>query len=299
MSLSLLHRLHDAVELSYQGNLLFRYVYAPPTARRESPKPYFHPLCTLGGNDVTLVRPHDHPWHTGLSMTSAFLSGQNFWGGPTYLRDDGYVLRDDHGSIDHQNWTEMESEGDKCRLGETLAWLTRSGEVCIAEERRIVVDEIDPARGYWCLDLSVHLSNAWREALLFGSPTTNGRPQAGYGGLFWRGPRSFLGGTILAAGLDSPEVMGQASPWLAYIGTHDGTGDRSTLLFIDHPSNPRHPTKWFVRNDPYACLSASFMFDEEYTLPRGATLNLRYHLVIADGAWSRRQIEEYAAHRWA
>jgi hypothetical protein len=64
---------------------------------------------------------------------------------------------------------------------------------------------------------------------------------------------------------------------------------------MDHPSNPRFPTKWFVRNDPYACVSCSFMFDEEYVLPAGEALALRYRIVLGHGAWSRARIEEYVA----
>jgi hypothetical protein len=33
MSMALLHSLGDSIELSWQGNLLFRYVYAPRTTR--------------------------------------------------------------------------------------------------------------------------------------------------------------------------------------------------------------------------------------------------------------------------
>jgi hypothetical protein len=118
---------------------------------------------------------------------------------------------------------------------------------------------------------------------------------AGYGGLFWRGPRSFLGGTILAGGGRSgPEVMGQAAPWLAYVGRHDGSGDYSTLLFLDGPQNPRYPVKWFVRNTPYACASFAFAFDEELTLPAGEQLTLAYRIVIADGAWTAEQADAYA-----
>ncbi len=38
-------------------------------------------------------------------------------------------------------------------------------------------------------------------AIPIGSPTTRGRENAGYGGLFWRGPRSFTGGSVLAPGV--------------------------------------------------------------------------------------------------
>src|SRR5256714_3868519 len=256
MNMTLVHKLHDYVEVSYRGQPLFRYVYEPATAPGEAPKPYFHPVHTLVGNVVTLARPHDHLWHTGIAMTSAHLSGQNFWGGPTYVRDSGYVWRKDQGRIHHQDWVEMRAEDDGVHLAESLAWITRAGEVWIAEERRIVVDDVDPAHERWSLDLAFRLANVRQEALVFGSPTTQGRPAAGYGGLFWRGPRSFQHGTILAAeGLSGPEVMGRAAPWLAFIGAHaavplpdlmgtstrsggarrahDGTVDTSTILFLD------------------------------------------------------------------
>lgn len=117
---------------------------------------------------------------------------------------------------------------------------------------------------------------------------------AGYGGLFWRGPRSFLRGKVLAAdGREGPEVMGQSSPWLAFVGRHDGSAASSTVLFLDHPGNPRYPTRWFVRNDPYACVSLSFMFDEEYLLEPGETLRLTYRVVLADGEWTGEHVESY------
>src|SRR5689334_1556106 len=104
MKMVVVHKEDSAVELQYQGQLLFRYVYRPQTPAVESPKPYFHPLRTLAGNEVTQVRPEDHTWHVGLAMTASLLSGQNFWGGPTYVRDIGYVERDNNGRIQHRDW---------------------------------------------------------------------------------------------------------------------------------------------------------------------------------------------------
>src|SRR5690242_9132671 len=93
--------------------------------------------------------------------------------------------------------------------------------------------------------------------------------------------------------LEGPEIMGRASSWLAFSGWHDGNGEQSTILFIDHPHNPRFPTKWFVRNEPYACVSCSFMFDEESILPPGEQFALAYRVVLSCGEWSRAAIEEY------
>ncbi len=298
--LRLAHEHARHVDVGYGETTLCRYVYAPADATRESPRPYFCPLRTLAGSDVSIFRPHDHVWHKGLSMTMAQLSGQNFWGGPTYVRDRGYVQLPNNGRMVHSGWERLDCGADGVAMTESLQWVTAAGETWIDEQRTIEVDVPDAAGGWWALDLSFRLRNVRQAPLVFGSPTTEGRPLAGYGGLFWRGPRSFLGGQILAAaGAGGPEMMGRPSPWLAFVGRHDGADASSTVLFVDSPGNPRSPTKWFVRNEPYACVSAAFSFDEEYTLEPDADLTLRYRVVVADGAWTRAQIEGHVADRLA
>ena len=89
-------------------------------------------------------------------------------------------------------------------------------------------------------------------------------------------------------------MMGKRASWLSYIGRHDGTADTSTLVFLDHPNNLRYPNKWFIRTDPFACVSFAFSFDEEYTLPPDETLVMSYRIIFANGAWERTQIEEQA-----
>lgn len=61
-------------------------------------------MRTLVGNEVTLFRPHDHVWHKGIAMTWAQLSGQNVWGGPTYLRDQDYVQLPNNGRVEYRAW---------------------------------------------------------------------------------------------------------------------------------------------------------------------------------------------------
>jgi hypothetical protein len=304
MSARLTHVFHDYVEVEYDGRHLFRYVYEPQMPAEESPKPYFHPLRTLGGNLLTNFRPHDHLWHKGMAMTMAHLSGQNFWGGKSYVHGQGYVQLPNNGRMEHQAWEELRCDATEVTLQERLTWLSYEGEPWLDEQRRMVVGAIDIVESSWSLDFSTSLRNVRREPLVFGSPTTHGRPLAGYGGLFWRGPRSFFRGTVLAAGnLEGPEIMGQSASWLAYIGSHDGVdgpdgtsgGGQSTLVFVDHPGNVRYPNKWFVRSDPFAAVSFAFTFDEELTLEPGETLALRHRMLFADGAWTRDQIEARVA----
>jgi hypothetical protein len=295
MALKLIHALGDYVEAQRKGRVLFRYNYAPSYDPWEARKPFMHPICTLGGDEITCFRPHDHVWHKGLQMTMANLSGENFWGGFSYVRGEGYVRRENIGRMEHVGWDEIRCNGDDVLLSHRLKWITQAGQEWIGEQRQIRVAEVNLDRGYWSLDWTLALKNIWSEPLKFGSPTTEGRANAGYGGLFWRGPRSFTGGQIIGPeGLDGPETMGKSAPWLGFVGTHDGSARQSTIVFVDRPGNPSYPNKWFVRSKEFACMAFSFSFDEELELLPGRELRLNYRTVFGDGAWTREQMAEYS-----
>jgi hypothetical protein len=265
---------------------LFRYVYRPEMPPFEGPKPYLHPVRTLAGDVVTGYRPHDHRWHKGIQLTASHLSGQNFWGGGSYVRDQGYVDLPNVGVMRHEDFAEASSG----RVTERLTWRTQAGELWVDELRSLTVRDVEGDS--WALEFATSLTNVRGEDLVFGSPTTNGRPAAGYSGLFWRGPRAFTDGGITAAdGRSGPEMMGRPARWLAYSGTHDGVDRSSTLIFFD---DPYHGSRWFVRSTPFAAVNPSLAFAKEFVLPPDETLQLRYRIVIADGTWDRERLETYA-----
>jgi hypothetical protein len=243
---------------------------------------------------VTNFRPTDHRWHTGLAMTFAELSGHNFWGGRTYVHPDGYRQLDNNGVQEHTDWMELSLNDELPDLEERLAWITQGGEKLLEESRSIRIVLIDEKQSCWVLEFATRLHNVSGQELEFGSPTTRGRPAAGYGSLFWRGPRSFSDGGILTAEgeRDVEKAMGKPARWLAFSGPHDGEEAWSTLVFVDQPSNPRYPNKWFVRAvSGYPAVSFSFIFDEPYLLPPGQNFSLVYRVVIADGEWQADRIE--------
>lgn len=160
------------------------------------------------------------------------------------------------------------------------------------EDRRGAVDA--DSRSYR-VSFAFRLGNVAAHDLVFSSPAVEGRADAGYGGLFWRGPDSFVDGRVLAAGgLEGTEAMGARAPWLAYTGSHD-SGRASTLVFVDDEASARYPTAWFVRSSPIACVSFGFAFREPLTLAPREELALRHHVVVASGALDRAEIERLAA----
>ena len=183
---------------------LARYVFRPPEPQLESPRPYFHPVRTLGGELVTLYRPHDHVWHKGIawSLPNVERLGdppehENFWGGVTFLRDTGYRQLDNNGAMRHREFRRLDATPDLVHVAHDLDWVSQRGDVWAGEHRSFTVTVHE---GAWVLAFATALTNTSGATLRFGSPTTQGRPNAGYGGLFWRGPRSFSGGTVLAPG---------------------------------------------------------------------------------------------------
>lgn len=286
--LTLHHDVDRALEVRHAGVPLLTYVYVPDDVQLESPRPYLHPVRTLAGDVVTLFRPHDHVWHKGIAWSLPNVGPHNFWGGPTYLRDQGYRQLDNDGSMDHERFTALESDGVRARIAHDLTWRSdprgEPGRDVLHEQRSLTV-EVPGSEDAWVLTFATTMTNVSGGDLAIGSPTTEGRENAGYGGLFWRGPRSFTGGTVLVPGRTGGEdVRGMREEWAGFTGLHDATSSASTLIMVDATDNPQHPPQWFVRTVPFACLSPAPFFSEEVPFPDGTSLTFRYAVVVADGA---------------
>ncbi|MBI1338054.1 MAG: hypothetical protein GC164_13995 [Phycisphaera sp.] len=288
----------DRVAFTHESNTLFEYDCRPDVSALESPRPYLHPLRTLAGEVVSDYRPADHLWHLGLSMTCADLGGTNYWGGGSYMKESGrYERIPNQGRQEHVRWNRVELVDGLPIIEHELQWIDREGERVIREVRSIRVGKLDTDAGYWRLDWSSALTNTTDKTLQWGSPTTRGRPNAGYGGLFWRGSHDATPGRVFTPdGLsDCQTIMGQRSPWLAYVMQHQNPRNHSTLVFFDSPANPRYPNKWFVRSDTTPMVCFAFMFDELFPHEAGQTLSLNYSILIVDGELDATGVERLIA----
>jgi hypothetical protein len=280
--LSALHDVGRAVDVVLDGTTLARYVYVPTDVQLESPRPYLHPVRTRGGDLVTAFRPHDHVWHKGIAWSLPVVGDHNFWGGPTYVHGEGYVQLENDGSMDHVALTGLSVAEDRVDVAHRLAWHTQAREHVIDESRALSF-VVPPGRDdTWALTFATTMTNVSTSDLTIGSPTTRGRENAGYGGLFWRGPRSFTGGTLLAPDFSGgEEIRGSRAPWMGFVGRHDETGGASTVVIVDGAENP---PQWFARTELFGCLNPAPFFSTEVPFGPGDSLTFRYAVVIADGA---------------
>ncbi|MEK8105515.1 DUF6807 family protein [Micromonospora sp. M12] len=167
------------VGLVLGGTEVARYVLDPALDARHGPRPYLHPVRTLGGTVVTDALPADHVWHLGASLAVQDVNGANLWGGRTYVRDVGYTWRDDHGVIAHTG--EVERGPD--RYAHDLQWRDRAGRVLLTEHRQlaaVALSTVGPAGqvSAWRLEVDYTLSAPAGQDVRLGSPATNGRPVA-------------------------------------------------------------------------------------------------------------------------
>lgn len=218
-------------------------------------KPHLHPIHAPNGRLLTRVSPPDHEWHRALWFAVKYVNGENFWEEVEPFGD------------------QFEVEGRPGRI----EWRRPGGEVVIEERRDLTVD--GPV-----IDWTTTLHPVVDVELERTPYTTWG----GYGGLTLRGAGDWEDTRILLAdGSVHRRPEGVPSPWC------DLSGPDAGILFLDHPSNVRHPVPWYgaTRSRVYGTdgwsnyLNAAFLFHEGLRLGAGESLVLRYRIVAHDGGW--------------
>jgi hypothetical protein len=263
-SVSVHHDFGKALSLSLGSTLLFALDYS------SAPKPYFHPVCTISGHQLTNFQPSDHYWHRGLWFAIKFVNGENYW---------------EEGESGPQNTQRavrppsIESLADGgVRIIFDLEWTRHDGHV-VMDERRVI--EYRPHdESTYLLD---HLSTITpREPVkLDRTPFTT---WGGYSGLCFRGTRLWTESKVhLSDGTETDRPTGQPGNWGMLTGKLDGDRNlKASVAILDHPKNHRHPSPWYGANGLGIYLTPAPLFHEPLDLEAGEALTLNYRLVIAE-----------------
>jgi predicted dehydrogenase len=255
------------------------YRWRPELSATQAPRPYLHPVRTLGGVEVSEVGPADHVHHLGVGLAIADVGGTNFWGGRTYLPGRGPTWRGDHGRQRHLGFASRTADG----FVERLEWLNPKGIAILAEERR--VRALDRP-GCWALDFSWTFTNLTRSPLAIRSSATKGRQGAGYGGFFWRAPLATGPRRVFTADAEGEEAInGNPAPWVAL------SGPNWTLVFAQIGS----ADPWFVRVEQYPGVGPALAW--RHPLVLSGSLTRRVITVVADGRLDRDRAAALATER--
>ena len=95
----------DRVRIIAGVEVLAEYVHRPADPQLESPRPYFSPgphACRRGRLALPPARPRLAQGHR---LVVAVVGDENFWGGPTFVRGEGYVQLPNNGTQRHREFT--------------------------------------------------------------------------------------------------------------------------------------------------------------------------------------------------
>ncbi|WP_104173338.1 DUF6807 family protein [Arthrobacter sp. Y81] len=244
-------------------------------AARLSPRPYLHPVRTLGGVTVTDHLPSDHPWHLGAGVALQDVNGINFWGGKTYTRTAGrYEELPDHGRIVQLSAASVPGSRDGNSVQQELSWQAPDGSELLRERRSIRPIQVDART--WRLDLATELTAVVDASL--GGPGSNGAAGSGYGGFFWRLPACSAAEVFTAAEHGETDVHGSVSPWLAW--TAEFREGPASLVFAG-PAEA--PDPWFVRLSGYPGVGSALAWNRPVKLAAGEAVSRSFTVWIADG----------------
>jgi hypothetical protein len=249
-----------------------------------SPKPHVSLLATPAGEVVTLDSPHDHVHHRGL-MFACKVEGVNFWEETAVPGEDA-----PRGDIVHLRWDRRACDGRRVELVEALDWKRRAdGEVLLNEERSLCV-EVDAERGAVRCEWRTQLTNPSGHDIVLSGQTPYS-PISYYGlGLRFARALDHSGTHLNAKGPCAlPESNGARSAWHDYSGTLDSSHARVGVLIADAPTNPRHPTEWFLAAHPpapFAYVTAAMLAREDYTLGASGVLELHYAVWAHADHWT-------------
>lgn len=259
-----------SVALSCSGQVVARYVWDPQLPATVSPRPYLHPVTTLGGTTVTGFMPDDHQHHLGASLAIPVLNRANFWGGRTYVAGRGSVRLDNHGTQRHSRWLHRSDD----RLVQEVSWIGREGEPVAVEERTLAARAVTSTA--WLLHVGFALRSCTGEPLTIDSPGARGRSGAGYGGFFWRAPAGLERVRAFGKGRDD-DVHGSRQPWVVLTGRSPGA-EAWTLVFVTGADDP-----WFVRSADYAGVCPAIAWDRPLVVAADGVLSRSLSVLVADG----------------
>jgi hypothetical protein len=262
-----------------------------------APHVYFYPLSGPGGLPMTRHYPmknvegenQDHPHHRSLWYSHGDVNGVDFW-----------AETDKSGKIVHDEFLEIKSGEKEGLIRSKCNWIDREGKVICRDER--VFRVYNRPNNERLFDIEVTLRASQGE-VTFGD-NKDGLMAIRLAETMRLKPNRFntdkpAGRIINSEGDLDAAAWGKRAKWVDYSGPVDGK--TLGVAIFDHPTNPRHPTWWHVRD--YGLFAANPFGKHHFenlrdptagnlVVPAGESITFRYRFYIHEGDDQQGKVAE-------
>lgn len=266
------------VSLRIDGLEKARWHFGP-----QYPRPFIFPLTGPSGEPLTRMghpgaENHDH--HRSVWFAHNKLNGLDFWS------------EQGTGRIRQLHWYRYRDGNEEAVMASKLGWF--DGENHQIAEQDLIAALRPMEGGESALEIQIELRPAAGAGPVVMEKTNFGlfavRVAATLSSYFGGGLITNSEGTV-----GEPAIFGKPARWMDYSGpVAVGMGPSrhavtEGITYFDHPSNPRHPVNWHVREDGW--MGAAFCLNEGHTIEPGQSLTLRYLLHTHAGAYEAAKAE--------
>ena len=288
---------NDVVQVSFDGKLFTEYHF------RDVSRPFLYPILGANGEQFSRRWPqetvpdeeHDHPHHHALWWAHGDANGVDFW---SEEKNAGRTV--------HQSFAELSSGKEVGVITTRNRWIAKDGKVIASDERTMRFYHPHGTERMMDFAVTVFASNgdltlgdtkegsmALRLAESMRLTKPDKQPGAGH--------------IVNSAGVRDGETWGKRAEWCDYYGPVDG--HTVGVAIFDHPSNPRHPTWWHVRDYGLFAANPFGLHDFEkkekgagnMKIPSGQSVTFRYRFLFHEGdtesAHVADQFSEYVKAR--
>ena len=222
----------DALLVTIRGKPFTQYHFKNVT------RPFLYPVLGPGGAAMTRDWPmndgpndeKDHPHHRSLWFAHGEINGVDFWSESTNA-----------GKTVHDGFLEVKSGQDAGVIKSRQKLVAKDGKVIATDVRTIRIYDTVPQR-ILDYDVTIHASEG---DLVLGdtkegsmairvAPTMNLKGKVAQGHI------------VNSEGVRDADTWGKRAKWCDYYGPVQGK--TVGVAIFDHPTNPRHPTWWHVRD---------------------------------------------------
>jgi hypothetical protein len=245
--------------------------------------PHFEVLATADGRNLVWVGPGDHVWHYGLWFSWKLINDVNFW-----ETDPATGKQAGRSEI-------LEPKIESTPDGATATIRYRDRAHPLADGPAVLEDEVviritRPQNGLgpqvvWQLKTTALAAVELGRTPLPDEP--NGKPYGGYGGFSWRGAKD-LKDTVFtdSEGRQGMAMHRQHASWVDATGSL--AGKPAGITVCNHPSNPGHPSSWFLATDttpqgPFWFVNPALLQPKPIKMKQGESFLHRYQATVHGG----------------